>query len=91
MTVDDHAIDSLRTWFNIAYDELKEEWKSGRYEVVSDCPAFYAANAYRDAMNVLIKAYHRNEGDKYLIKPLSERISEELELENFWKDRKGSL
>lgn len=88
MTVDDHAIDSLRTWFLIAYEELKKEWLSGSYEEVAYCPSFHAANAYREAMNVLIKAYHRSEdSDKYTIKPLSERIEEELELETFRKER----
>lgn len=81
MTVDDHAIDSLRTWFLITYDELKKEWVSGVYGEISHCPSFHAANAYREAMNVLIRAYHRTEGDKYTIKPLRERIEEELELE----------
>lgn len=81
MTVDDHAIDSLRTWFLIAYEELKKEWVSGSYEEVSHCPSFHAANAYREAMNVLIRAYHRSEGDKYTIKPLNERIEEELDIE----------
>lgn len=28
MGVDDGAIDSLRVWFDIVYDELKKEWKS---------------------------------------------------------------
>jgi hypothetical protein len=80
MQVDDHAIDSLRTWFLIAYDELKKEWVSGGYGEVSHCPSFHAANAYREAMNVLIRAYHRSEdSDRYTIKPLQERLSEELE------------
>ena len=29
MAVDDHAIKSLKTWFDIAYEDLKKEWKSG--------------------------------------------------------------
>lgn len=88
MTVDDHAIDSLRTFFLIAYEELKKEFISGKYGEVSHCPSFNAANAYREAMNVLIKAYHRSEDDKYTIKPLNERIEEDLEVENMRKERK---
>jgi hypothetical protein len=32
MSVDDHAINSLRVWFDIEYEELKKEWKSNEYE-----------------------------------------------------------
>lgn len=88
MAVDDHAINSLRTWFIIAYDDLKNEWKSGRYDVISDCPSYEGANAYREAMNILIKACYLPEyADKFKINPLGEMIEQELETENFWKER----
>lgn len=38
MAVDDHAINSLRTWFDLEYEELKKEWKSGQYGNLSECP-----------------------------------------------------
>jgi hypothetical protein len=31
VVVDDHAINSLRVYFDVAYDELKKEWKSGQF------------------------------------------------------------
>ncbi|MBM7650988.1 hypothetical protein [Neobacillus cucumis] len=33
MTVDHHAINSLRVWFDIAYEEIKKEWKSNEYKI----------------------------------------------------------
>ena len=82
MAVDDHAIDSLRTWFELEYDELKKEWKSGRYAKLSDCPSFESTSAYRDAMNVLIKALYLPEYvEKYRIAPLKKKIDEDLKFE----------
>jgi hypothetical protein len=89
MAVDDHAIDSLRVWYDIEYEELKKEWKSDAYQKLSDCPSFKAANAYREAMNVLIKACYRPEYlEEHKIKTLKQLIDEDLEIEEFWKNRK---
>jgi hypothetical protein len=82
MAVDDHAINSLRTWFDIEYEELKKEWKSGQYETLSDCPSFKVTYTYREALNVLIK------GSRYIDETqLKKMIDEELEVENFWKEK----
>lgn len=85
MTVDDHAIDNLRGYFDVAYEELKKEWKSNNYSTLSECPSYKATAAYQEAMNVLIKACYEN---SHKITPLEQRISEELEVEEFWKNRK---
>ncbi|MCM3405940.1 hypothetical protein [Cytobacillus oceanisediminis] len=80
--VDDHAIDSLRTWFDIAYDDLKKEWKSSNYENLRDCPSFKLAYTYREALNILI------EGPKHVDETqLKRMIDEELETENHWKNK----
>lgn len=80
--VDDHAIDSLKTWYDISYEELKKEWTSGQYSIFSECPNFKTCNTYREALNVLINGTkHSNE------KQLKNMIEEELETENFWKNR----
>lgn len=79
--VDDHAINSLKTWFDIEYDELKKEWKSGKYERLADCPSFKAAHTYREALNVLIKGPNTVDDTQ-----LREMIDEELELEE-WRNR----
>jgi hypothetical protein len=89
MAVDDHAIDSLRTWFDIEYEQLKEEWKSNEYENLSDCPSFKGAKAYREAMNILIKACYLPEYfEAHKIQTLKQMIDEELEIEEFWESRK---
>jgi hypothetical protein len=82
MAVDDHAINSLRTWFEIEYERLKTEWKSGQYEKLSDCPSFKVTYTYREALNVLIK------GPRFIDESqLKKMIDEELEIENFWKEK----
>jgi hypothetical protein len=88
MAVDDHAIDSLKVWFELEYDELKTEWKSGQYPKLSDCPSYEGAVAYREAMNVLIKAcYLPGFAIHYKIRPLMYMINEELKVEKFWKEQ----
>lgn len=58
MVVDDHAINSLRPYFDVAYEELKKEWESNQYERLSQCPSFKAVAAYQEAINVLHKGAH---------------------------------
>ncbi|MDR4950411.1 hypothetical protein [Neobacillus cucumis] len=72
MAVDDHAINSLRVWFDIAYEDLKNEWKSNEYEKLPDCPSFRTAYTYREALNVLIK------GPKYVDETQLKRMIEEF-------------
>lgn len=71
----DHAINNLRIYFDVALDELTEEWKSGKYKKLTDCPSFKEASAYRSAMNVLIKACYLPEYvQDYLVAPLSKEM-----------------
>ncbi|MEK5066842.1 hypothetical protein [Cytobacillus sp. FSL R5-0596] len=84
MGVDDHAINSLKTWFDIAYEDLKNEWKSGQYEKLSDCPSFKATAAYHEAMNVLHNGCNFPEDAEAQLK---KELDEELEIENFWKEK----
>jgi len=82
MAVDDHAINSLRTWLETEYGKLKTEWKSGQYDILSDCPSFEVTYTYREALNVLIK------GPQYIDETqLKKMMDEELEVENFWKEK----
>ena len=82
MAVDDHAIDNLRNYFNAAYEDLKKEWKSNEYTNLSECPSFKTAYTYKEAMSVLIN------GPKYVDETqLMKMIDEELETENFWKEK----
>lgn len=85
MAVDDHAIISLRTWHDLAYEELKKEWITGLYITISDCPSFKVAAAYHEAMNVL------HIGCNYpdvAADQLQKSIDEEIYLKRFWKETK---
>lgn len=73
----DHAIDALRVYYDIALDELKEDWNSGDYKKISDCPSYKEAKAYREAMNVLIKAHYHPE---YISNYLRPTLTEEIKL-----------
>ncbi len=89
MAVDNHAIESLRTWYDIEYDVLKKEWKSGQYARFTDCPSFKSASAYRKALNILIaECYLPEYVESYKIPPIRKTISEELHLANFWKEER---
>lgn len=83
MVVDDHAIESLLTWFDLSYEELKKEWISGQYLKLSECPSFKATAAYREAINVLHKGTNFFE---VMEDELKKQLDEELEIEQFWKD-----
>jgi hypothetical protein len=80
MIIDDHAIDSLKPYFQVAYEELKKEWQSNQYERLSHCPSFKAANTYITALTILIKgAVHADETQ------LKQMIEEDEELERLKK------
>jgi len=83
--VDDHLIDSVRSYFNAAYEDLKKDWKSNTYKRLADCPSFKTAAAYRDAMNVLIKGCYHPEAIESQLKKI---LDEELEIENHWKEHR---
>ncbi|MGP4072762.1 hypothetical protein ACTWQB_09440 [Piscibacillus sp. B03] len=85
--VDDHAIDSLNTWFQLSYDELRSEWLSGSYSKLSDCPSYEETRAYRDAMNIMIKSRYGPDFEEYKIKPLMHRLNEEIRINEFWNGK----
>lgn len=51
----DHAINSVNTFYEISLDYLYDEWITGEYKKLSDCPSFEEATTYRKAINVLKK------------------------------------
>jgi hypothetical protein len=84
----DHAIDNLKIYFDLSYEELVEEWKSGEYKKLSECPSYKEANAYREAINVLVKACYLPEYvQEYMFASLSQQIREQVEIENFWAEQ----
>jgi hypothetical protein len=81
----DHAIDGLMIFFDITFEQLVEEWKYGKYKKLSECPSYNEANAYRVAMNVLVKACYLPEYvESHIFSPLSKQIKEQIKIENFW-------
>jgi hypothetical protein len=71
----DHAIDGLRVYYDVALEELVQDWKSDNYQKLSDCPSYREAKAYREAINVLVNACYIPEyADSHLIEPLSKQV-----------------
>jgi hypothetical protein len=54
----DHAINALRPYLEVEMDCVREEWTSGEYSKISDCPSYPAAKAIVDAIHKLEKYYH---------------------------------
>jgi hypothetical protein len=54
----DHAIDSLKQFLEAERDDVVEEWRSGEYKKLSDCPSYPAAKAIVDAIHIMEKYYH---------------------------------
>ena len=53
----DHAIEWLCDYSGFNRNIFIEEWQSGEYKKISDCPSYYEVKAYCDAINTLSKYY----------------------------------
>lgn len=51
----DHAINSLRPFYEVTLDWFIQEHKSGKYKKLSDNPYYEEVKALIDAMNILRK------------------------------------
>lgn len=88
MDVDDHAIDSLKVWYNLAIKELRAEHQRNLSEPISKLPSFKAAKAYEKAINVLINAYYLPEfQERYRLPSAIKLIKEEDELRKIFGDK----
>lgn len=54
----DHAINALMPFFEVELDFVREEWETGRYRKLTDCPSYHAAKALIDAIHRLEKCYY---------------------------------
>lgn len=54
----DHAIEWLSDYMEMDKQNFIEEWQSGQYKKISDCPHYEAIKAYCDARNTLSKYYY---------------------------------
>ena len=54
----DHVIDFILDYMQMDKDDFRQEWESGKYKKISDCPTYPYIKAYCDA----IKALNRLDG-----------------------------
>jgi hypothetical protein len=59
LTVDDHAINSLKVWCEIAMKVLIEEHTEDPRKKVSELPSFIAAKAYEDRASHRLSVFTR--------------------------------
>ncbi len=60
----DCAIESLTEYAEIEARDLKQEYDSGEYGSVQECPSFEKIKAYADAINILLEYYAPDWGRK---------------------------
>ena len=49
----DHAINAINTFYEVSLDYLYDEWITGEYKKLLDCPSFEECNTYRKAIKVM--------------------------------------
>lgn len=75
--IDDHAIDSLRTWYDIELDHLVDEHYILNTKL-TECPSYKAVQTYRKALNILIKGCYLPEYyEQYKIPPTKRAVFEQ--------------
>ena len=57
----DHLIDYIREYMAMDESIFLEEWSSGKYDSIRDCPSYYLVKAYCDAIRILAKAAYKPE------------------------------
>lgn len=53
----DHAINGLKEHLHAERDDVIEQWRSGNYKKLPDCPSYEAAKAIVDAIHIMEKYY----------------------------------
>lgn len=53
----DHAINAVRPYYNIVRSIFMEEWNTGEYGKISDCPSYEELKALAKAINVMSQYY----------------------------------
>ena len=49
----DHVIDFILSYMDYEKEEFINEWKTGKYKKISDCPTYPYVKTYCDAITVL--------------------------------------
>lgn len=58
----DHVIDFILSYMDSEKEEFINEWKSGKYKKISDCPTYPYIKTYCDAIAVLNRMEGRYTG-----------------------------
>lgn len=58
----DHLIDYILDYMYADKEDFINEWKSGKYKKLSDCPTFPYVKAYCDAITILDRLDGRYSG-----------------------------
>ncbi len=61
----DHEIDALEVYRPYYVDSFVEEWKTGKYKKVMDCPGYTELKVITQAINVMKKYYYGKEYEYY--------------------------
>lgn len=72
----DHAINSLEPYYDVQLRIVAEEYGSGKYKKISDCPSYEELKVLVDAINTMRK--YMGWG----------RINIRAEVNEYWNDRK---
>ncbi len=57
----DHLIGYIREYMAMDESEFLNEWYSGEYDSIKDCPSYDLVKAYCDAIRILAKAAYKPE------------------------------
>lgn len=58
----DHVIDFIIDYMQMEKEEFIDEWRSGKYNKLSDCPTYPYVKAYCDAITILNRLDGRYSG-----------------------------
>ncbi len=58
----DHVIDFIIEYMQMDKEEFIDEWRSGKYKKLSDCPTYSYVKAYCDAITILNRLDGRYSG-----------------------------
>lgn len=66
----DHVIDYISDYMYSDVENLKTEYKSGKYEKLSQCPSYSTVQAYCKCINILARGkYCEDELQHYITSP----------------------
>lgn len=54
----DHVINAIQSYLDIEIEDVHNEWVSGEYKKLSDCPSYEAAKALVEAIRKIERYYY---------------------------------